>query len=123
MQKVREMKRESLECDLRFVGFILVSSPLKADSKAVIREIQSASHHVRNDGNSRILGRVGEGGKRGNCQRGGRGWREGKIGNFQGEKWENSKWKTRKENSRQETGKVQSENWENFKWKMRKIQG
>ncbi|XP_074386276.1 endoplasmic reticulum transmembrane helix translocase [Zonotrichia albicollis] len=45
-QQVREMKRESLECDLRFVGFILVSSPLKADSKAVIREIQSASHHV-----------------------------------------------------------------------------
>ncbi|OWK50139.1 Manganese-transporting ATPase 13A1 [Lonchura striata] len=44
-QQVREMKRESLECDLRFVGFILVSSPLKADSKAVIREIQSASHH------------------------------------------------------------------------------
>ena len=44
--QVRETAREDVECDLHFTGFVIISCPLKADSKAVIREIQHASHHV-----------------------------------------------------------------------------
>lgn len=45
-QQVRELSREELESQLKFVGFVVISCPLKLDSKSVIREILNASHVV-----------------------------------------------------------------------------
>lgn len=45
-QAVREMKREDVETDLTFVGFVIISCPLKPDSKAIVKEIIQASHKV-----------------------------------------------------------------------------
>lgn len=43
-QEVREMKREDVEAELTFVGFVIISCPLKPDSKAVLKELLQASH-------------------------------------------------------------------------------
>ncbi|KAG8189488.1 hypothetical protein JTE90_018140 [Oedothorax gibbosus] len=45
-QEVRLLTREDIEKKLTFAGFVIISCPLKADSKAVIKEIQAASHRV-----------------------------------------------------------------------------
>uniref|UniRef100_T1P895 Haloacid dehalogenase-like hydrolase n=1 Tax=Musca domestica TaxID=7370 RepID=T1P895_MUSDO len=45
-QQVRELKREDVECDLTFAGFVIISCPMKPDSKSVIKELIEASHKV-----------------------------------------------------------------------------
>lgn len=45
-QQAREIKREDVESDLTFAGFLIISCPMKNDSKSVIKEIVKSSHKV-----------------------------------------------------------------------------
>lgn len=45
-QAVRSLRREQIESELKFAGFLILSCPMKKDSLAVIREIVSSSHRV-----------------------------------------------------------------------------
>ncbi|CAG9767898.1 unnamed protein product [Ceutorhynchus assimilis] len=45
-QELRDLSRDSIEKDLKFAGFVIISCPLKADSKYAIKELQNASHKV-----------------------------------------------------------------------------
>lgn len=41
-----ELTRDDVENDLTFAGFLVVSSPIKADSADVVEKLKKASHHV-----------------------------------------------------------------------------
>lgn len=43
-QELRDLTREDIEKDLKFAGFVIISCPLKIDSKVVIKELQYSSH-------------------------------------------------------------------------------
>eukprot|EP00092_Neocalanus_flemingeri_P010651 GFUD01011473.1.p1 GENE.GFUD01011473.1~~GFUD01011473.1.p1 ORF type:complete len:1182 (+),score=323.38 GFUD01011473.1:52-3597(+) len=45
-QQLKEMKRDDLEQELTFAGFVIISCPMKPDSKAVIKELVASSHQV-----------------------------------------------------------------------------
>lgn len=45
-QRVRDLKREDVESNLTFAGFVIISCPIKPDSKFVIKELIHASHKV-----------------------------------------------------------------------------
>jgi len=45
-QSLKELNRESVEAQIKFAGFVIISCPLKPDSKAVIKELVSSSHQV-----------------------------------------------------------------------------
>ena len=45
-QQLRDLSREEIEKDLKFAGFVIISCPLKPDSKSVIKEIISSTHHI-----------------------------------------------------------------------------
>lgn len=43
-QDIRQLTRDEIESELKFQGFIIVSCPLKGDSKAIMQEIMHSSH-------------------------------------------------------------------------------
>jgi len=45
-QQVQEFTRQECEHGLTFAGFVVISCPLKKDSKSVVKELLNASHHV-----------------------------------------------------------------------------
>lgn len=56
--QVRELVRDDVECDLQFAGFVIISCPLKVDSKAAIRELQHSSHYVSQSHPAGVLFKV-----------------------------------------------------------------
>lgn len=46
LREASGLKREDVEKNLSFVGFIAISCPLKRHTKECVRELQDSSHHV-----------------------------------------------------------------------------
>ena len=45
-QEIRDLARDDVENNLTFAGFVIISCPLKPDTKSVIKEVLNSSHHV-----------------------------------------------------------------------------
>ncbi|CAI2726639.1 unnamed protein product [Schistosoma spindalis] len=45
-EQVRDLTRESVESDIHFCGFVIISCPLKPDSLTVIKDLSYSSHHI-----------------------------------------------------------------------------
>ncbi|CAH8494188.1 unnamed protein product [Heterobilharzia americana] len=43
---VRDLTREAVESDMHFCGFVIISCPLKPDSRSVVQQLHGSSHHV-----------------------------------------------------------------------------
>lgn len=44
--QIRDRRREDFEKNLIFAGFVVISCPLKPDTKAMVKEIVESSHKV-----------------------------------------------------------------------------
>lgn len=44
--KINELKREKVECDLTFAGFLVLHCPLKEDAKEAVQMLNESSHRV-----------------------------------------------------------------------------
>ncbi|KAH8861205.1 Manganese-transporting ATPase 13A1 [Schistosoma japonicum] len=45
-EQVRDLARESVESNIQFCGFVIISCPLKPDSFTVIKDLSYSSHHI-----------------------------------------------------------------------------
>ncbi|XP_055331769.1 endoplasmic reticulum transmembrane helix translocase-like isoform X2 [Paramacrobiotus metropolitanus] len=46
LSNIRNFHREDIEADLSFVGFLIIDTPLRPESKPVVQELLFASHHI-----------------------------------------------------------------------------
>ena len=44
--RINNLKREEVECDLHFAGFLVLNTPLKEDAKRAVRMLNESSHRV-----------------------------------------------------------------------------